>query len=264
MSEGLAMDNAAEVCANCGVERQGDYCHGCGQRFVAGRLSLKTLWHEVMAPVLNFERGIPRTLRDSLLTPGVVIRRYLDGQRRRYANPLSYLLAGVAIALLVSSLAHNNEDLNRLLRQDSGETLSRLFTAEQVDRFIELQVSVSRSTSIFMLFLCLPFAALLRLFIRGGAITFAEAVIFALFAFGTAYFLSLPTTLVYLFSGNFHLEVGLTLLILVGLIMLCAWQFFGHSLWAAIKAASAFAISYFLFSTILGLSLLAYVALGGP
>ena len=264
MAEGLSAFNTAEVCANCGVERQGDYCHGCGQRFVAGRLSLKTLWHEIMAPVFNFERGIPRTLRDSLLTPGVVIRRYLDGQRRRYSNPFSYLLAGVAVALLVGSMAHNEAHLASQLRDDFSGTLNKFLSADQVDKFIELQVSVSRRTSVFMLFLCLPFATLIRLFFRGGAITFAEAVVFALFAFGTAYFLSVATTLIYLLTGSLQLEASLTILILVLVIMLCAWQFFDRSLWAAIKATSAFAISYFLFSSILAASLLAYVVLGGP
>lgn len=222
-------------------------------------MSLGTLWKEVVAPVFNFERGIPRTLRDSLWAPGKVIRRYLEGQRRRYANPFSYLMIGVAVALLVSSLVRNDEALASQIRETAGGSLTQFLSPEQIDTFIDLQVRFSRQASIHLLILCLPFAALLRLFFRGGAIAFAEALVFALFAFGTAYFLSLPTSLVFALSGSLQLEATLTILILVLVIAIASWQFFDGRWWAVVKAVFAFAIAYFAFSSIMAASMLFYV-----
>jgi hypothetical protein len=91
-------DDARPVtCPNCGTERQGPYCHDCGQRYLQARLSAAELGWIFADRFLDWEEGVWRTFLQMAVSPGVVIRHYLDGRRRTYLNPFSYLLFCVGL-----------------------------------------------------------------------------------------------------------------------------------------------------------------------
>src|SRR6202453_3520526 len=78
-------------CANCGTQLNGTYCHACGQAGHRHR-SLLHLSEEVLHGVLHFEAKGWRTLPLLIIRPGVLTRRYIDGQRTRYVSPLALFL----------------------------------------------------------------------------------------------------------------------------------------------------------------------------
>jgi len=93
----------AKRCANCATELIGTYCHACGQ---AGHLhrSLLHLSEEVLHGVLHFEAKGWRTLPLLIVRPGVLTRRYIDGQRTRYVSPLALFLFTVFLMFFVFSM----------------------------------------------------------------------------------------------------------------------------------------------------------------
>ena len=89
-------------CANCGTQLNGAYCHACGQ---AGHLhrSLLHLIEQGLHGVLHFEAKGWRTLPLLIIRPGVLTRRYIDGQRTRYVSPLALFLFCMFLMFFVFS-----------------------------------------------------------------------------------------------------------------------------------------------------------------
>lgn len=90
-------------CPNCGTQLNGAYCHACGQARHLHR-SLLHLIEEGLHGVLHFEAKGWRTLPLLITRPGVLTRRYIDGQRTRYVSPLALFLFCVFLLFFVSSM----------------------------------------------------------------------------------------------------------------------------------------------------------------
>jgi hypothetical protein len=90
------------ACANCGTVLTGRFCRACGQ---AGHLhrSLVHLMEELVHSVLHFDAKGWRTLPLLAGRPGLLTRRYIDGQRTRYVSPLAlFLFTGFLMFFVVS------------------------------------------------------------------------------------------------------------------------------------------------------------------
>ena len=81
----------ASTCANCKAQLVGAYCHACGQVGHVHR-SIGHMLEEGLHGVLHFDSKMWRTLPLLLARPGLLTRRYIDGQRVRYVAPLALFL----------------------------------------------------------------------------------------------------------------------------------------------------------------------------
>lgn len=99
----IAAASPQPLCANCGAALVGPYCHACGQTAHVHR-SLLHLTEELLHGVLHFDAKALRTLPLLALRPGLLTRRYLDGQRVRYLNPLTLFLFCIFLLLFVVSV----------------------------------------------------------------------------------------------------------------------------------------------------------------
>jgi hypothetical protein len=89
-------------CANCGSVLTGRYCQACGQAAHLHR-SLLHLFEELVHNVLHFDAKGWRTLPLLAGRPGLLTRRYIDGQRTRYVSPLAlFLFTGFLMFFVVS------------------------------------------------------------------------------------------------------------------------------------------------------------------
>ena len=93
-------------CQNCGAPLVGEYCHQCGQRHVPTLrvLYLVRRFLESALDLEDLERGVGQTLRRAARNPGRVARRYVDGERREFVNPLGYFLLTATATFLVFSV----------------------------------------------------------------------------------------------------------------------------------------------------------------
>ena len=81
-------------CLNCQTELVGEFCHACGQHAHVRR-TLRSLVHDFLHGLLNFEGKIWRTLPMLAWKPGELTRRYIDGQRATYISPIALFLFSV-------------------------------------------------------------------------------------------------------------------------------------------------------------------------
>ena len=93
-------------CQNCGAPLVGEYCYQCGQRHVPTLrvLYLVRRFLESALDLEDLERGVGQTLRRAARNPGRVARRYVDGERREFVNPLGYFLLTATATFLVFSV----------------------------------------------------------------------------------------------------------------------------------------------------------------
>lgn len=197
------IDRSDLLCSHCGAERLGDYCQVCGQYHAEGRITFRRLWRDFVERYLKLERGVFRTFRDLLIRPGVVARNYVDGLRRPYVNPLSYLLIASALSVVLIPLYANQlygeafDVDNPQVREQmelgprmSGGSLEEL-TPEQQERveafmaavMAEVPRTVTDLYAVMYVVLALLLAGMLRLFMggRGRQYNYAETLVFALF-----------------------------------------------------------------------------------
>lgn len=90
------------TCKNCGTTLRTDfsYCPGCGAKVIRNRITLKNLWVDFAERFFNLDNTFIKTITHLFSQPEKVIGGYLDGQRKKYLNPISYF----TIALTLSGL----------------------------------------------------------------------------------------------------------------------------------------------------------------
>ncbi|WP_375334436.1 DUF3667 domain-containing protein [Flagellimonas sp. C4] len=90
------------TCKNCEARLRTDflYCPACGAKVVRNRITIKNLWVDFLERYFNLDNTFIKTFIHLFSKPEVVIEGYLQGIRRKYLNPISY----VGIALTLSGL----------------------------------------------------------------------------------------------------------------------------------------------------------------
>ncbi len=216
--EGVAL-SAESVCPSCDEARIGAFCHACGQPFLTERITLRSLARQFAERFLKLERGLIGTFRAMFVRPGTVALDYIRGRQRPYVNPLSYLLIGAAVSLLIlpwvmegsiggedggiSETMQMGMDLGMALNSGQLEAMSsekRAVFEDLMARVIPVYMetlaeTLQRVTSLLALALALLLAGFFRLFF-GPRHTYAENAVGTLYTTGHYYLLTVPLALV--------------------------------------------------------------------
>ena len=267
---------AASRCLDCGADRLGNYCHDCGQHHRDDRLTLRSIWRDFAERFLKWERGLPATARLAVLDPGRLAREYVGGRRRRYLNPVSFLILGSTVAVLLIPIYASPERMQDQIEAGGGlgdpeaqfnmgyqlgggdpTELSDEERAEIIARSTELQTefvptyveTVGQLYSVFSVVLAFAFAGFLKLFFSGRrqSDTFAETLVLGFFFAGAYAGISAVVASVVALAGG---SVNAGLVATVGLLVAgAAWAaagFYGRG-WGnvalgALSGALAFVV----------------------
>lgn len=95
---------ARPSCPNCGGTTTAAFCADCGQRQTPAIVPLREWLGDLVEGLLGADAVLPRTLATLLVRPGVLTRRYADGQRASQSSPLRlYIVVSAAVIALMSS-----------------------------------------------------------------------------------------------------------------------------------------------------------------
>lgn len=86
-------------CKNCEASLQGSFCSTCGQKAEIHRITFKHVLHELIHAFTHTDRGFFLLIKSMIIKPGMVAREYLEGKRKKYFNPLSFLVITAALHL---------------------------------------------------------------------------------------------------------------------------------------------------------------------
>ena len=255
-------DAESTTCRNCGATRHGAYCSRCGQHFLEDRLTFRLLASELWERV-TFERGFPATLLGMTVRPGQVIRAYVDGQRRRWVSPLTYVLFGAALSLLVLHLfgdvftTYAREHLTR-----SAGAMQLGLGAAQQDAYVRGYVALAEQTTYTSLAVGGLYALLLRLLFRRTGINLAESFVFALFVFGHVYYVDAVVSVITIpLTGTLTLASALTVPIYLVVGGFAAAQYFGRPVRSVLKNSLALLVAFAVFSVVSIIAIAVYVRL---
>lgn len=85
------------ICANCNAVVETSFCPSCGQKSEVHRISVGHVLHEGFHSITHTDKGFLLLLKDLLRRPGFIAKEYIDGRRKKYFNPLSFLVISSAL-----------------------------------------------------------------------------------------------------------------------------------------------------------------------
>lgn len=80
------------TCKNCGHQFELEYCNKCGQKASVKRIELKWLLYELPHAIWHIEKGFLYNFKQLFKRPGQAINDFLEGKRKPFFNPLTYLV----------------------------------------------------------------------------------------------------------------------------------------------------------------------------
>jgi hypothetical protein len=99
-------DDVPDKCRNCDADVPiGQvYCGNCGQKYPTERLTLHEIGPDLLHALMHVDRSGLSLVRMLLVRPGTVALNYVQGKRKRYFGPFSFLVVVVAAASAVIAL----------------------------------------------------------------------------------------------------------------------------------------------------------------
>jgi hypothetical protein len=188
------------TCNNCNTTYSGSFCSNCGQRAIANkRLKFKDIVNDFVDNAFNIHKGLFYTFWNLIIKPGMVGRTFISGQRKRFTNPVRYLIIAVAIQAFMDYWFLNPE------LTEQPDFISFTFLSESVNNsmahwnhILATQYSLIHNLTMIFIF---P-AACLVLF-KKLKYNFTELLTVNFYYFSTGLILTLFTIIAfYVITGN--------------------------------------------------------------
>ena len=96
------MESSPSNCKSCEAPLSGLFCSECGQKVITERYTLKKIFGDLISNIFNLEKGFFFTLKKLFTTPEEVIDAYLNGQTKKYYNPIRFFLIWVSLQVLIT------------------------------------------------------------------------------------------------------------------------------------------------------------------
>ncbi len=204
-------------CKNCETIFEGNFCNNCGQKSDTHRLTIKHYLHEALHTFTHLDRGIIYLIKELFFNPGEVIRDYIAGARKKYFNPIQFLILGIGISTFLA-----------ITFQLFGPTQGGIVPGQSegvADYLRQFNAFIYKFYNI-MLFFSVPFSALFTyLFFRSSKYNFAENL-----AMNT--FLSGERSVIYILFTPFFYFFRTHYFIVTGMYFLC---FSAYFIWGYIQ-----------------------------
>jgi len=188
------------TCTNCGAELIGVFCHDCGQKKMSTRISTKLLLTEVAKKLFDVDSGFWYTLKTLTVRPAQVVHDYLGGLQKRYAKPIQFFLVSSALVFFIMSLADGYTTGHQQFETGYDLTSKGDTMPPEIKVGLEKVGKLMKDPRIYFILSVPIFALVFGWSFRKQQLNYAEHIIFLLFTYATANFLSLPLLLL----GSFY------------------------------------------------------------
>jgi hypothetical protein len=173
------------ICANCNGPVDTNFCPSCGQKNNVHRITAGHVLHEGFHSITHTDRGFLLLVKELITRPGFLAKEYIEGKRKRYFNPLSFLVISSALFAYVGNATGYMDTLMGGGRARAG---GRPISDEWKEVF---QITSHSGKWLTLLFIAPLFAFLSWLFFMRKKYNYAENFVLHSFIFGEAALLRL-------------------------------------------------------------------------
>ena len=117
------------VCANCGAELAGPYCHVCGQDADDHHRSIAHLAWEGVEGLTHLDGRLAQTVPLLLFQPGRLARDHLEGRRARHVPPFRLFLISLLIFMFVLESLFHQATLKGAHPTEGGSAIASVETS---------------------------------------------------------------------------------------------------------------------------------------
>jgi hypothetical protein len=171
------------TCKNCGTEFEGKFCNNCSQKANTHRFTIGHFGHDFLHALTHTDKGIFFLMKELFVRPGKVALEYNAGKRKKYFNPITYLLIMLAVQIFAGQktkiydayIDQTEQFVNSIAKSDKKvrETAGKALKDAKVQ-----QAKVLENNKI-VTFAMLPILALITwIFFRKAGHNYAENVVF--------------------------------------------------------------------------------------
>lgn len=102
------MSTPSTNCPNCDnpLPEAVRFCPECGQTAHLHRLDMHHILHELVHVLTHADKGFLYLTKELALRPGTTAKAYVQGSRKRYFNPFSYLMLTIAVSAFLTNYFH--------------------------------------------------------------------------------------------------------------------------------------------------------------
>lgn len=220
------------TCANCESVFDSKFCPNCGQKAEIHRITVKTVVHDFIHAFTHADKGFVLLIKRLVTHPGIVAKEYVAGKRKKYFNPLSFLVITSAINAYVTYSTGYYASMGTPPQQGGG---GRRMPAFMIEAF---QISNSNG-KMLSLILAAPLLAFCSwLFFTRARYSLAETFVLNSFLIGQSnmFRIVLFVPLFLLFPATSRLNLAAFEFLLLIYLIIAYWQFFSqHIVWTIVK-----------------------------
>jgi hypothetical protein len=234
------------ICANCEGSFDSTFCPTCGQKADIHRITVSTVFHDFIHAFTHADKGFLLLVKKLITQPGIVGREYVAGKRKKYFNPLSFLVITSAIHAYATYSSGYFNSTSSGQQGGGGRRMPELV----VEAF---QVSNGNGKTLSLILIAPLLACYSWLFFRRSKYTPAETFVLNSFIIGESNMIRVLIfiPLFLLFPGTAQLNLAAFEFLLLIYLVVAYRQFFQQNIFLTILKSVfmliLFIVSYWVF-----------------
>src|SRR5688572_12970642 len=222
------------ICKNCDATIDSRFCPNCGQKAEVHRITFGHLIHEFFHAMTHADKGFFLLVKDLIKRPGFVIKEYIEGRRKKYFNPISFLVITTAAGAIFSFKSGYYAALTRIQTGSTSQTVS------------EAREIATNNAKLLGLFLIVPIYSFLSwLFFWRPRYNFAEHIVLQSYSIGMLYIVQslifIPFFLLFPSTVDINNRI-LHLVFIIYMVIIYKQLFNNHVLIALLKSIVIFIV----------------------
>lgn len=225
------------TCLNCRLtlREEDNYCNYCGQSSATHRFSFGHILHEFFHAFTHTDKTVFSLVAGLLSRPGILVGEYLDGKRKKYFNPFTFLLLVAAFSIVILNITGTFKPAgNSSVKTENHRTTAPAGPSASADPTSLGMMERAQKVSKFMakrqnlvMIIAVPFNALVFfLFYRRSGRNYAEHLVANVFF--VSFVVLFSSLLFYPLLALYKRPPGMYVILLLMLISHCAYYAYGY------------------------------------